>query len=48
LSTAFRRDIAKHKYFFHAVANIVQMGLMTGEYTVFDIHDSMPKPEGWW
>jgi hypothetical protein len=47
LSNRFKRDVAKHGVFMHAVANIVQLGLMTGEMNVFDVHEHAPLPEGW-
>jgi hypothetical protein len=47
LSNTFRRDVKKHKYFMLDVANIVQMGLMTGEMDVFDVRDHMARPPGW-
>ena len=47
LSNVFKREVTKHGVFMHAVANIVQFGLMTGEMNVFDVHERAPLPEGW-
>jgi hypothetical protein len=43
----FKRDVCLHGLFMHAVANIVQLGLMTGEFQVFDVLERCPLPEGW-
>jgi hypothetical protein len=47
LKLPFERKVTKHGLFMHAVANIVQLGLMTGELKVFDVHELCPLPEGW-
>jgi hypothetical protein len=43
----FGRKVSKHGLFMHAVANIVQLGLMTGEFQVYDVLEKCPLPEGW-
>jgi hypothetical protein len=34
LCNQFKRDVTKHGFFMRAVANIVQLGIMTGEMKV--------------
>jgi hypothetical protein len=34
LCNRFKRDVTKHGFFMHAVASIVQLGIMTGEMEV--------------
>jgi hypothetical protein len=47
LKLPFERKVTKHGLFMHAVANIVQLGLLTGELKVFDVHELCPLSEGW-
>ena len=43
----FHRDVSKHGLFAHAVANIVQLGIMFDELSPFDVYDHFQEPDSW-
>jgi hypothetical protein len=47
VANPFKRKVNKHGFFMHAVANIAQLGLMTGEFRVYDVLERCPLLEGW-
>ena len=47
LQNTFKRDVTKHRIYVHAVANIIQLGIMAGEVGVFDVNNCIVPPY-WW
>jgi hypothetical protein len=45
LKLPFERKVTnKHGLFMHPIANVVQLGLITGELNAFDVHELCPVP----
>ena len=47
IGNRFHRDVSKHGLFTHAVANIVQLGIMFDELSPFDVYDHFQEPDSW-
>ncbi len=44
IQNTFKREVTKHGLFTHAIANVIQLGIMCEEVCVFDVHDQMAHP----